>query len=74
MTEKCFAQCINNTNSRQLDIDEIECVDGCALKFIKFNNKLMGNFVKVQTAINYKRIKEAEESEINNMKEIAIKN
>ncbi|KAJ8933019.1 hypothetical protein NQ314_014258 [Rhamnusium bicolor] len=59
MTEICFARCIDNVNSRILDQNEINCVDDCSSKFVKFNNKLMQNFVTAQTNIVNKRVEEA---------------
>ncbi|XP_018571276.1 mitochondrial import inner membrane translocase subunit Tim10B [Anoplophora glabripennis] len=60
MSEICFARCIDNMNSRKLSEDEITCVEDCSSKFVKFNNKLMQNFVKAQTEIVNKRVEEAE--------------
>ncbi|XP_063928229.1 mitochondrial import inner membrane translocase subunit Tim10 B [Zophobas morio] len=66
MTERCFYRCIENTNSRHLTPSEIECSEECATKFIKFNNKLMMNFVNRQNDIMSRRIKEAEQMAENN--------
>ncbi|KAJ8955473.1 hypothetical protein NQ318_003573 [Aromia moschata] len=63
MTEICFSRCIYNINSRNLDQNEVNCVDDCSPKFIKFNNKLMQNFVKAQTDIVNKRVEEAEKQQ-----------
>lgn len=60
MSEICFARCIDNVNSRKLSENEIACVEDCSSKFVKFNNKLMQNFVKAQTEIVNKRVEEAE--------------
>ncbi|CAH1103240.1 unnamed protein product [Psylliodes chrysocephalus] len=73
MTEMCFKRCINNVNTRDLDQDEIECIEDCSSKFIKYNNKLMQNFVVAQTDIVNKRVADAEklqqESQIENLEQ-----
>ncbi|XP_076261526.1 translocase of inner membrane 9b [Rhynchophorus ferrugineus] len=61
MTEMCFKRCIDNLNSRKLDPHELACVEDCSQKFILYNNKLMQNFVRAQSEIMNKRMKEAEE-------------
>lgn len=59
----CFGRCINNVNSRNLDNGEIECVEDCSMKFIKFNNRLMQNFVIAQQKIVSNRMAEMEKLE-----------
>lgn len=49
------------TNSRQLSTSEVDCVDKCATKFVKFNQKLMMNFMRAQNDVVGKKIKLAEE-------------
>ncbi|RZC37380.1 zf-Tim10 DDP domain containing protein [Asbolus verrucosus] len=66
MTERCFYKCIEHTNSRQLSPSEIECADKCAVKFIRYNNKLMMNFVRRQNDIVSRRVKEAEQQMLEN--------
>lgn len=66
MTERCFYKCIEHTNSRELSPTEIECTEKCAAKFIKFNNKLMMNFVRRQNDVMTRRMKEAEQMMENN--------
>lgn len=63
MTEMCFKRCIDNLNSRKLDPDELICVEDCSQKFILYNNKLMQNFVRAQSEIMNKRMKDAEEQQ-----------
>ncbi|KAL1493075.1 hypothetical protein ABEB36_011208 [Hypothenemus hampei] len=64
MTEMCFQRCIINLNLRKLDTEELKCVEDCAQKFISYNNKLMQNFVKAQSEIVNRRIKEAENQQM----------
>lgn len=63
MTETCFSRCIDNMYSRTLDDNEAECVEDCSSKFVKFNHKLMQNFVIAQTEIVSKRIADAEQQQ-----------
>ncbi|KAG5866004.1 hypothetical protein JTB14_020636 [Gonioctena quinquepunctata] len=64
MTEMCFSRCIDNINTRDLSNNEIACVEDCSAKFIKFNNKLMQNFVNAQTEIVNKRAAEFEKQQL----------
>ncbi|CAH1955623.1 unnamed protein product [Acanthoscelides obtectus] len=59
MTEMCFSRCVDNINSRKLDDQEIECVEDCSMKFVKYNNRLMQNFVVAQQEVVNKRVAEA---------------
>lgn len=63
LTERCFAKCVYSLQTRSLESDEAECVNSCSSKFIKFNNKLMQNFVVAQTEVVNKRNKEFEEQQ-----------
>ncbi|KAJ8983893.1 hypothetical protein NQ317_000929 [Molorchus minor] len=63
MTEICFNRCIDNVYSRNLDPNEADCVEDCSSKFIKYNNRLMQNFVKAQSEIVNKRVEEAEKQQ-----------
>lgn len=58
VSEACFRQCVDNFNGRVLDEDETSCVEGCASKFIKYNHRVMGDFVKAQTAVVNKRMQD----------------
>lgn len=58
VSEACFRHCVDNFNARILDEDEGGCVEGCASKFIKYNHKVMGDFVKAQTVIVNKRMED----------------
>ncbi|VEN58637.1 unnamed protein product [Callosobruchus maculatus] len=60
MTEMCFSRCVDNINSRKLDDQEIECVEDCSMKFVKYNNRLMQNFVVAQQEVVSKRVAEVE--------------
>lgn len=66
MTEICFRQCVDNFNRRVLEDDETRCVEDCASKFVKYNNKLMSSFVKTQTLIVNKRLQETHTEELTN--------
>ncbi|CAH0562730.1 unnamed protein product [Brassicogethes aeneus] len=63
LTERCFKKCVDQIQRRELDQNEVACVENCSTKFIKYNNKLMGNFVVSQTALVNKRTKEMEEEQ-----------
>lgn len=63
MTETCFRKCVDNINSRKLDPIEMECIDDCSSKFIRFNQRLMGTFMEVQSIIVNQRIKDVEEQQ-----------
>ncbi|XP_056646094.1 mitochondrial import inner membrane translocase subunit Tim10 B [Diorhabda sublineata] len=65
MTEMCFKRCVDNVNSRTLDGQEAECIEDCSSKFIKYNNRLMQNFVHVQTELVNKRVAEVEKQQSN---------
>lgn len=63
MSETCFKRCVDNFNGRSLDEEEGRCVEDCANKLIKCNNKLMRTFVTAQGAIMNKRIQEMEQQQ-----------
>ncbi|XP_044749854.1 mitochondrial import inner membrane translocase subunit Tim10 B [Coccinella septempunctata] len=63
MTETCFSKCVDNINSRKLDPNEIDCIEDCSSKFIKFNHRLMGTFMEAQSIIVNQRIKDVEEQQ-----------
>lgn len=63
MTEMCFQRCVVNVHVRQLDTEEVNCVDSCSQKFITYNNRLMQSFVKFQGELVNRRVKEAEEQQ-----------
>lgn len=59
----CFQRCVVNVHVRQLDPEEVKCVDSCSQKFITYNNRLMQGFVKFQGELVNRRVKEAEEQQ-----------
>ncbi|KAK9876541.1 hypothetical protein WA026_013915 [Henosepilachna vigintioctopunctata] len=61
MTDTCFGKCVDNLYSRQLEPNELSCIEDCASKFIKFNSKIMTTFVEVQNTIVQRRMKDMEE-------------
>lgn len=66
MSEICFKNCVDNFNSRTLEVDEGKCVEDCASKFIRFNHRLMENFIKLQNLIaNSRMLKEESEGQAN---------
>lgn len=60
----CFQRCVVNVHVRQLDPEEVKCVDSCSQKFITYNNRLMQSFVKFQGELVNRRVKEAEEQQV----------
>ncbi|CAG9828203.1 unnamed protein product [Diabrotica balteata] len=64
MSELCFKRCIDNVNSIKPDEGEIACVEDCATKFIKMNNKIMQSFIVAQTEITNKQRAEAEKKQL----------
>lgn len=60
VTELCFTNCVDNFFSRNLGINESECVDKCVTKFARFNQSMMKVYVEVQTDINNRRNQELE--------------
>lgn len=63
MTENCFTRCVDEMNSRNLNRDEVSCVDLCSTKFINVNHKVMSLYVDVQSALVTKRVEEAQASQ-----------
>lgn len=60
VTELCFTSCVDNFFTRNLGINETECVDKCVTKFARFNQSMMKVYVDVQTDINNRRAQELE--------------
>ncbi|KAK5639503.1 hypothetical protein RI129_011995 [Pyrocoelia pectoralis] len=60
LSHTCFKRCIDNLNSRNLDSNEVKCVDDCSEKFIRLNHRFMAIYVEHQQSLVNKRIKEAE--------------
>ncbi|XP_055902609.1 mitochondrial import inner membrane translocase subunit Tim10B [Eupeodes corollae] len=60
VTELCFTSCVDNFFTRNIGINESECVDKCVTKFARFNQSMMSVYVEVQTDINFRRNQELE--------------
>ncbi|XP_059912923.1 mitochondrial import inner membrane translocase subunit Tim10 B [Gadus macrocephalus] len=58
MTETCFQRCSSNFNYRNLTMVEDRCVDNCAGKLIRANNRLMGTYVQLMPKMVQKRMDE----------------
>lgn len=58
MSETCFAHCIDNFNSRTLDLNEEGCIEKCMNKYINVNHRVMGIYAGAQQKIMQKRIEE----------------
>ncbi|KAB0793570.1 hypothetical protein PPYR_09099 [Photinus pyralis] len=60
LSHTCFKRCIDNLNTRNLDDNEIKCVEDCAEKFIRLNHRFMAIYVEHQQVLVNRRMKEAE--------------
>ncbi|XP_063806849.1 mitochondrial import inner membrane translocase subunit Tim10 B [Pseudophryne corroboree] len=60
MTELCFSRCAKNLNYRSLTMDEEQCLDSCASKFIRSNHRLMGAYVGLMPAVVQRRMADYE--------------
>ncbi|WAR00259.1 T10B-like protein [Mya arenaria] len=60
LTERCFNQCVVNFNSRSLSEYENSCVEQCAGRYVKYNQRLMTTFVDIQSTKQEAIIKEME--------------
>lgn len=61
MTEMCFQHCADNFFKRELSTEESTCLDRCVLKFSNVNQRMMDSYVRDQSLINERRLKEMEE-------------
>ncbi|XP_059488885.1 mitochondrial import inner membrane translocase subunit Tim10 B [Neocloeon triangulifer] len=58
VSETCFNNCVTSLHSRDLQTDEISCVERCCGKFVKTNHAIMATFVEIQPIIVNRRIEE----------------
>ncbi|XP_008208702.1 mitochondrial import inner membrane translocase subunit Tim10 B [Nasonia vitripennis] len=58
ISDTCFTRCTNTFTTRDIELDEANCVDTCAQKFIHTNHRVMEVYMEVQAAIVQKRIDE----------------
>lgn len=61
---------MDNFNTRILDGDESGCVERCASKYIRYNHRVMGDFVKTQSVIMARRV---QDQNVEESREIATK-
>lgn len=61
LTEKCFLHCVDNLFTRSLSEYESSCLDKCVIKFSNVNQRVMSTYVREQTLINQRRLKEMEQ-------------
>lgn len=69
MSETCFTNCVDNFNSRSLDLNEEQCIERCMGKYISFNHRILSIYAGAQQKIMKKRIEEQSNEpvpEINN--------
>lgn len=66
MSQTCFNHCVDSFKSRQLEHHEIDCVEKCAHKLIRFNNRSINVYADIQVKLMTKRQKEMEEKDIQN--------
>ncbi|KAK3591778.1 hypothetical protein CHS0354_019550 [Potamilus streckersoni] len=62
LTEHCFNHCVANLFQRDLSKDEVDCVSVCANRYVNYNQRLMFNFVEMQTLKNELQAKELEKA------------
>lgn len=62
MSETCFTHCVDNFNTRSLDLEEEKCVEKCIGKYISFNHRVLGIYADAQQKVIQKRIAEQEEA------------
>jgi len=77
MSQTCFAHCVDNFNSRELDPREAACVEKCAHKLVRFNNRSISIYANIQNQLMIKRqeemeakMKEIEANEANSISEV----
>ncbi|OCT93490.1 hypothetical protein XELAEV_18016559mg [Xenopus laevis] len=60
MTELCFSRCAKNLNYRSVTMEEEQCLDSCASKFIRANHRLMSAYVSLMPSVVQRRMAEYE--------------
>lgn len=63
MSETCFTHCVDNFNTRNLDVNEEKCLERCMGKYVSFNHRILAIYVEAQQKIMKKR---SEELALNN--------
>lgn len=61
ISETCFTQCISTMLERDVQNDELVCVQRCADKHINSNQKIMQVFMEVQPQVVAKRMEKMEQ-------------
>ncbi|KAF0313498.1 Mitochondrial import inner membrane translocase subunit Tim10B [Amphibalanus amphitrite] len=61
ISETCFTQCISSLLERDVQSDEVACVQRCADKHINSNQKIMQVFMEVQPQVVAKRMEKMEQ-------------
>lgn len=63
MSETCFTNCVDNFNTRSLDLNEEQCVERCMGKYINFNHRILSIYAESQEKIMKKRIEDLNNNE-----------
>ncbi|CAK9796465.1 Mitochondrial import inner membrane translocase subunit Tim10 B [Anthophora plagiata] len=63
MSETCFKTCIGTFISRDISINEAQCIENCSGKHIHANHKIMEIFMEVQPAIARKSMEEFQKAQ-----------
>ncbi|XP_062830451.1 mitochondrial import inner membrane translocase subunit Tim10 B isoform X2 [Anolis carolinensis] len=58
MTELCFRRCVPGLLQRGLDGSEESCLEGCAGKLVRSNQRLMAAYVRLMPALVQRRLQE----------------
>lgn len=56
----CFSHCVDNFYNRDLSTEESTCLDRCVIKFSNINQRIMSTYIRDQSVINERRMKEVE--------------
>ncbi|XP_017796361.1 PREDICTED: mitochondrial import inner membrane translocase subunit Tim10 B-like [Habropoda laboriosa] len=63
MSETCFKTCVSTFISRDITIEEAQCVENCSGKHIHANHKIMEIFMEVQPVIARKNMEELQKTQ-----------
>nr|XP_060627338.1 mitochondrial import inner membrane translocase subunit Tim10 B [Anolis sagrei ordinatus] len=58
MTELCFRRCVPGLLQRGLDGSEEACLEGCAGKLVRSNQRLISAYVRLMPALVQRRLQE----------------